>query len=140
MLIVTLQWDSIIHYLNDFLVIQANMIKTHKYENDFDDLCAQLEFSVNLKKNLINITCIFLNIELDSIKLIVKLSFDINLLTRLKYSISTFWLDLILISSQYLIWVLNSTCQEIEYDVKRTKYRNFSDFSPLHYLFALFFW
>jgi len=60
---------------------------------------------------------------------------DINLLTWLKYSISTFWLSLILISSQYSIWVFNSTHQEIENDIKRVKYRTFSDFSPLHYLF-----
>ncbi len=76
MLIVTLQWDSIIHYLNDFLVIQANMIEARKYENDFDDLCTQLEFSIDLKKNLINITCIFLSIELDSINMMTHLSSD----------------------------------------------------------------
>ena len=76
MLIVILQWDSIIHYLNDFLVIQANMIEAHKYESDFNNLCSQLEFSVNLKKNLINITCIFLSIELDSINMITYLSSD----------------------------------------------------------------
>ncbi len=76
MLIVTLQWDSIIHYLNDFLVIQANMIEARKYESDFDGLCAQLEFSINLKKNLIDITCIFLSIELDSINMMTRLSSD----------------------------------------------------------------
>jgi len=76
MLIVTLQWNSMIHYLNDFLVIQANMIKARKYESDFDDLCAQLKFNINLKKNLIDITCIFLNIELDSINMITHLSSD----------------------------------------------------------------
>ncbi len=65
-----------IHYLNDFLVIQANMIKARKYESDFDDLCAQLEFSVNLKKNFIDITCIFLSIELDSINMMTRLSSD----------------------------------------------------------------
>ena len=65
-----------IHYLNDFLVIQANMIEARKYESDFDDLCAQLEFSVNLKKNLIDITCIFLSIELDSINMMARLSSD----------------------------------------------------------------
>jgi len=52
------------------------MIEACKYESDFDDLCAQLEFSINLKKNLINITCIFLNIELDSINMIARLSSD----------------------------------------------------------------
>jgi len=76
MLIVILQWDSIIHYLNDFLVIQANIIEAHKYESDFNDLCTQLEFSVNLKKNLINITCIFLSIELDLINIMTHLSSD----------------------------------------------------------------
>ncbi len=76
MLIVTLQWDSIIHYLNDFLVIQVNMIEARKYESDFDDLCAQLKFSVNLKKNLIDITCIFFNIELNSINMMTHLSSD----------------------------------------------------------------
>ncbi len=76
MLIVTLQWDSMIHYLNDFLVIQAKMIEACKYESDFDDLCAQLEFSVNLKKNLINITCIFLSIELNLINIMTHLSLD----------------------------------------------------------------
>ncbi len=76
MLIVTLQWDSIIHYLNDFLVIQANMIEACKYESDFNDLCAQLEFNFNLKKNLINITCIFLSIKLDSINMMTRLSFN----------------------------------------------------------------
>ena len=52
------------------------MIEAHKYESDFDDLCTQLEFSVNLKKNLIDITCIFLSIELDSINMMTHLSFD----------------------------------------------------------------
>ena len=65
-----------IHYLNDFLVIQANMIEARKYESNFDDLCTQLEFSVNLKKNLIDITCIFLNIEFDSINMMTHLSSD----------------------------------------------------------------
>jgi hypothetical protein len=52
------------------------MIEARKYEIDFDDLCTQLEFSVNLKKNLFNITCIFLNIELDSINMMTHLSSD----------------------------------------------------------------
>jgi len=65
-----------IHYLNDFLVIQANMIETHKYEINFDDLCTQLKFNINLKKNLINITCIFLSIELDLINMMIHLSSD----------------------------------------------------------------
>ncbi len=43
---------------------------------------------------------------------------DINLLTQLEYLISTFWLSLILILSWYQIWVLNSTHQEIENDIK----------------------
>ncbi len=76
MLIVTLQWNLIIHYLNDFLVIQANIIKAHRYESDFNNLCIQLEFNINLKKNLIDITCIFLNIELDLINIMTYLSFD----------------------------------------------------------------
>ncbi len=74
------------------------------------------------------------------IRLIVELSFDINLLTQLEYSISTFWFDLILTLNQYSIQVLDLTRQAIEYDVKRAKYRNLSDFSSLHYLFALSFW
>jgi len=49
------------------------MIEARKYEGDFDGLCAQLEFSVNLKKNLIDITCIFLSIELDSINMMTRL-------------------------------------------------------------------
>ncbi len=65
-----------IHYLNDFLVIQANMIEAHKYEINFDDLCTQLKFNINLKKNLINITCIFLSIELDLINMMIYLSSD----------------------------------------------------------------
>jgi len=52
------------------------MIEAHKYESDFDDLCTQLKFSVNLKKNLIDITCIFLSIELDSINMMTHLSSD----------------------------------------------------------------
>jgi len=65
-----------IYYLNDFLIIQMNMIKTCKYKNEFDDLCAQLEFNVNLKKNLTDITCTFLSIELDLINMIARLSSD----------------------------------------------------------------
>jgi len=65
-----------IHYLNDFLVIQANMIEAHKYETNFDDLCTQLKFNINLKKNLINIICIFLSIELDLINMMIHLSSD----------------------------------------------------------------
>ncbi len=52
------------------------MIKARKYKSDFDDLCTQLEFSINLKKNLINITCIFLSIELNSINMMTHLSSD----------------------------------------------------------------
>ncbi len=76
MLIVTLQWNSIIHYLNDFLIIQVNMIEACRYESEFNDLCAQLEFSVNLKKNLTDITCMFLNIALNLINIIAHLSSD----------------------------------------------------------------
>ncbi len=65
-----------IHYLNDFLAIQANMTEARKYEGDFDDLCAQLGFSVNLKKNLIGTTCTFLSIELDSINMMARLPPD----------------------------------------------------------------
>ncbi len=65
-----------IHYLNDFLIVQAKMIEVHKYESDFNDLCTQLEFNVNLKKNFIDITCIFLNIELNLINIITYLLFD----------------------------------------------------------------
>ncbi len=52
------------------------MIEACKYENDFDDLCTQLKFNVNLKKNLIDIMCIFLSIELDLINMMTHLSFD----------------------------------------------------------------
>ncbi len=52
------------------------MIEARKYESNFDDLCTQLEFSVNLKKNLINTTCIFLSIELDSINIMTCLLFN----------------------------------------------------------------
>ncbi len=52
------------------------MIKAHKYENNFNDLCIQLKFSVNLKKNFINIMYIFLSIELDLINMMTHLSFN----------------------------------------------------------------
>jgi len=65
---------------------------------------------------------------------------NINVVTRLKYSISISWLDSISISSRVRTRWLDLTRQAIEYDVKRAKYRNFSGFSPLHYLFALSFW
>ena len=52
------------------------MIEARKYKSDFDDLCAQLKFSINLKKNLIDITCILLSIELDSINMMTHLSSD----------------------------------------------------------------
>ena len=64
----------------------------------------------------------------------------LNLLIQLNYSSSIFWFNLMLILSQNSIQVLDLTRQAIEYDVKRVKYRNFSGFSPLHYLFALSFW
>ncbi len=57
-------------------------------------------------------------IMLKTRRLIVESSFDINLLTRLKYSVLTFWLDLISILSRYSIRILDSTHQEIENDVK----------------------
>ncbi len=76
MLIVTLQWNLMIHYLNDFLVIQVNMIEVHKYESNFNNLCTQLKFNINLKKHLIDITCIFLSIELNLINMMTHLSFD----------------------------------------------------------------
>ncbi len=74
------------------------------------------------------------------IRLIVKLSFHIYILTRLEYSNRISWLNSISISSRVRTRWLDSTRQAIEYDVKRAKYRNFSGFSPLHYLFALSFW
>jgi len=52
------------------------IIKACKYENDFDDLCTQLKFNINFKKNLINIMCIFLSIELDLINMMIHLSSD----------------------------------------------------------------
>ena len=52
------------------------MIEAHKYEINFDDLCTQLKFNINLKKNLINIICIFLSIKLDLINMIIHLSSD----------------------------------------------------------------
>jgi len=64
----------------------------------------------------------------------------LNLLIQLNYSSWIFWFNLMLILSQNSIQVLDLTRQAIEYDVKRVKYRNFSGFSPLHYLFALSFW
>jgi len=76
MLIVTLQWESIIHYLNDFLIIQVNMIEARRYESEFNDLCTQLKFNVNLKKNLTDITCTFLSIELNLINMMIHLSSD----------------------------------------------------------------
>ncbi len=44
---------------------------------------------------------------IDSIinKLIIKFSFNINLLTRLEYSISTFWLDLFRMSNDRQLWL-----------------------------------
>ncbi len=65
---------------------------------------------------------------------------DINVVTWLKYSISILWLDSISILSRVRTCWLDLTRQAIEYDVKRVKYRNFSGFSSLHYLFALPFW
>ncbi len=56
-----------------------NIIKACKYKSNFDDLCTQLKFNINLKKNLINITCIFLSIELDSINMMTYLSSDKHL-------------------------------------------------------------
>ena len=52
------------------------------------------------------------------IRLIIKLSFHIYILTWLDYSSQIFWLNLILISSQSSIWVFDSTHQAIENDVK----------------------
>jgi len=57
----------------------VNIIKACKYKSNFDDLCTQLKFNINLKKNLINITCIFLSIELDSINMMTYLSSDKHL-------------------------------------------------------------
>ncbi len=52
------------------------------------------------------------------LRLIIKLSFHIYILTRLDYSISIFWLSLISISSQSSIRVFDSTRQAIENNVK----------------------
>ena len=65
---------------------------------------------------------------------------DINVVIQLKYLISISWFNSISISSRVRTRWLDSTHQAIKYDVKRVKYRNFSGFSPLHYLFALSFW
>jgi len=53
-----------------------NMIKACKYKNEFNDLCIQLEFNINFKKNFTDIICIFLHIELNLINIIAHLSSD----------------------------------------------------------------
>ncbi len=53
-----------------------------------------------------------------TIRLIIKLSFHIYILTWLDYLSWIFWLDLILILSQNSIRILDSTHQAIENDIK----------------------
>jgi len=53
-----------------------NMIEACNSESEFNDLCTQLELSVNLKKNLISIIYIFLSIELNLINIITHLLVD----------------------------------------------------------------
>ncbi len=72
-------------------------------------------------------------------RLIVKLSFHIYILTQLNYLSWIFWLNSILILSQSLIWVLNSTRQAIKYDVKRAKYRKFFRFFAFALAFCIIF-
>lgn len=47
-----------------------------KYESQFDELCDLLKLSVNLKKNVTGKICTFLSIELDTVKMIVRLPTD----------------------------------------------------------------
>jgi len=76
MLMVSLQWHAVIHYLNDFLTIHANMTEARRYETEFNDLCARLDLSVNLKKNHTSTVCTFLSIELGTINMIARLPPD----------------------------------------------------------------
>ncbi len=52
------------------------MIEAHKYESEFNDLCTQLKFNINLKKNLTDIKCTFLSIELNLINMMIHLLSD----------------------------------------------------------------
>jgi len=121
------------HYNWRWIIIQLKVSFFLVFLQRFEDFYWKLLEWIN------ECTSSFTKVNKD-IRLIIKSSFHIYILTQLNYSDWIFWFNLILISSQSLIWVLNLTRQAIEYDIKRAKYRNFSGFSSLHYLFALPFW
>ena len=64
----------VLHYLDDFLLILAARINPDEANKLFDAKCEILDFKVNHKKNKTSTTNDFLNIELNIIRMKVKLS------------------------------------------------------------------
>jgi hypothetical protein len=74
-----LQWKLIInewrssHYLNNFIAFIVSTSEVSEYENFFETICYFLELKINFEKNARDISLDFLDIELNTITIIVRL-------------------------------------------------------------------
>ena len=65
-LIIVFHWAVILHYLNDFFAVLFFTTDYKLYEQQFNQLCHELDFKINIKKSICDSIIKFLEIELDS--------------------------------------------------------------------------
>ena len=65
-LIAVLRWTIILHYLNDFFAILSPIDDAIAYGQQFDDLYAELDLTINYLKDIIGTIADFLGIEFNS--------------------------------------------------------------------------
>jgi hypothetical protein len=71
--LITNEWRSR-HYLNDFIAFIASTSEVSEYENFFETICHFFELKINLKKNAKDTLLDFLDIELNTVTMIARLS------------------------------------------------------------------
>ena len=72
----TFLWFIVLYYLNDFFIILTLEANIARFQFDFDNLHLELRVTVNEKKSIYFTKAEFLSIELNSIKMKVRLSLD----------------------------------------------------------------
>jgi hypothetical protein len=71
--LITNEWRSR-HYLDDFITFVASTSEVSEYENFFETICYLLELKINLKKNARDTLLDFLDIKLNTMTMIARLS------------------------------------------------------------------
>ena len=72
-LVALLQYQIVLHYLDDFFAILPPHTDSSPYNKDFDDLCQELGLMVNRKKDVAGTTAEFLGVEMDSVAMEIRL-------------------------------------------------------------------